>query len=346
TQGGPGGPGGPGGKGGDGGNGGNAASGGDGGHGASGGDGGDGGNGGGGAHVVIAIEGEEDFIKSVRSSVTFDVSGGRAGSGGEGGDAGLAGSGGSAGAAGHAGWAGGGGSGGQGGAGGPGGKGCSWLQEYRVTPDSAPTQIPRSRPAGPAGLRGAKGSDGANGQGGAMGRAAMAGKDGRHGQVGARGKAGLPGPRGAVTWQERVEAFNVACDLRVVRVADATLVASASGKAALDKLDSLAKELVNSLKAGFPGQGETIALAELRNRSGTRQCEIVVGELSDKLNGHLVGAKWFDVKERVDLSSVIDERDLERAEIVKEMNVRQKLEAVRYIIIGSVTVGQPAGRQD
>ena len=156
----------------------------------------------------------------------------------------------------------------------------------------------------------------------------------------------MPGKSGEVMWQERIEDYRVECDVRVVRVADASIVAAGSGKGALNKLDAIAKELVVVLKAGFPEEGRIVALAGLRNRSGTRQGEIVIDELGDKLMVCLVESKWFDVKERVDLSTVLDEKDLERAEIVKEGNVRQKLAAVEFIIIGGVSVGQPAEKRD
>ncbi|HUU69490.1 MAG TPA: CsgG/HfaB family protein, partial [Planctomycetota bacterium] len=64
----------------------------------------------------------------------------------------------------------------------------------------------------------------------------------------------------------------------------------------------------------------------------------------DKLTNVLITAEPFDVKERVDLSALVDEKDLETAEIVSRTNVKAKLAGVRFVVIGGVTVSNPHGR--
>ena len=54
--------------------------------------------------------------------------------------------------------------------------------------------------------------------------------------------------------------------------------------------------------------------------------------------GHFLVAKWFDVKERIDLSSLLSERDLESAQLVKNPEIRKKLAGIGYIVIGGVTI--------
>jgi hypothetical protein len=134
---------------------------------------------------------------------------------------------------------------------------------------------------------------------------------------------------------------NVACDLRIISVADGSGIANASGEAAGGKLDALAKGLAMKLKEGVVVKGETIAVISLRNRSGSARGKIVVDELADKVQGALIDTGWFEVKERLDLRGILTEQDLDTAGIVKNENVRKKLAGVKYIVIGGVTVTEP-----
>jgi curli biogenesis system outer membrane secretion channel CsgG len=135
---------------------------------------------------------------------------------------------------------------------------------------------------------------------------------------------------------------NVACDLRVINVADGSGIANASGEAAAGKLDALAKGLAAKLKEGMAVKGEAIAVISLRNRSGSTRGNVVVDELADKVQGALIDTGWFDVKERIDLRGVLNEQDLETAGIVRNENVRKKLAGVKYVVIGGVTVTEAA----
>jgi len=135
---------------------------------------------------------------------------------------------------------------------------------------------------------------------------------------------------------------NVTCDLRVINVADSSGIANASGEAAAGKLDALAKGLAAKLKEGVIVKGEAIAVVSLRNRSDSARGKIVVEELADKLQGALIETGWFEVKERIDLRAALTEQDLDKAGIVKNEGVRKKLAGVKYIVIGGVTVTEPA----
>ena len=132
--------------------------------------------------------------------------------------------------------------------------------------------------------------------------------------------------------------LQASCDIRIIAVSDGAGIANASGEAASNKLDVLAKGLAGKLKEGMVVKSESIAVVSLRNRSGTSQGKVIADELADKVQGSLIDTGWFDVKERIDLRAILDEKDLDTAGIVKNENVRKKLAGVKYIVIGGVTV--------
>lgn len=133
----------------------------------------------------------------------------------------------------------------------------------------------------------------------------------------------------------------VSCDLRIIDVSKGSGIASAGGETASNKIDLLARGLAGKLKESMVIKGEPIAVVSLRNRSRTNQGKIIADELADKVQGALIDTGWFDVKERIDLRAVLDEKDLDTAGIVKNDSVRKKLSGVKYIVIGGVTVTEP-----
>ncbi len=135
---------------------------------------------------------------------------------------------------------------------------------------------------------------------------------------------------------------NVSCDLRIVNVASGTVESAASGRAGIHQLESLAKALVKKLKRGILVEKETVAIITLRNRTGTDSCRAVADEFADKIAGALVDTNWFDVRERIDLKTLLTEKDLDTAEIVNNPHVRDKLDGVTYIIIGGVSLHSQA----
>lgn len=137
-------------------------------------------------------------------------------------------------------------------------------------------------------------------------------------------------------------AGTVSCDVRVIRVSDGTAVSQAGGRCRGDDLQSLAKALVDKLKEDMLVKDEAIAVGSLRNRSGTEGGKVVADEVADKIAGALIAAKWFQVKERIDLRSILDEKDLETAAIVQNPKLRDRLGGIKYLLIGGVTVNPPA----
>ena len=129
----------------------------------------------------------------------------------------------------------------------------------------------------------------------------------------------------------------VACDVRVVRVSDASVVASASAREPSGKLEDLATLIAKELKDDDL-KGGSITVATLRNRGDSEKGRAIADEVADKIMGALVKTKWFDVKERIDLSSILSERDLESAQLVKNPEIRKKLAGIGYIVIGGVTI--------
>ena len=132
----------------------------------------------------------------------------------------------------------------------------------------------------------------------------------------------------------------VSCDVRIIRVADGTAVSEASGRCRSDELQSMAKSLVEKLKEDMLVKDETIAVGSLRNRSGGDAGKVVADEVADKIAGALISAKWFEVKERIDLRNILEEKDLETAAIVQNPKLKQKLGGIKYLVIGGVTVSQ------
>jgi len=132
----------------------------------------------------------------------------------------------------------------------------------------------------------------------------------------------------------------VSCDLRIVRISDGSVVASASGQSAPDKLEALGKGLSEKLRENMLVKGEPIAVVSLRNRSGTPEGQTLADELADKLTGALLECGWFDVKERIGLRSILDEKDLERTDMVKSAKVKEMVVGLRYIVIGGVSVSK------
>lgn len=130
---------------------------------------------------------------------------------------------------------------------------------------------------------------------------------------------------------------SVSCDLRVIRVADGTAVCQAGGRARPDDLQALARTLVEKLKEGMPVRGESIAVASLRNRSGSESGRVISDEMADKIAGALIDSKWFEVKERIDLRAIMEEKDLDTAAIINNPKVRTKLGGIKYLVIGGAT---------
>ncbi len=151
-----------------------------------------------------------------------------------------------------------------------------------------------------------------------------------------------PSPAGPAGPDKSAKPYAVACDIRVVSVAEGSIVASATGEAAGEKIGALAHALAEKVKEGVFIKGETLAVVSLRNRSGTPHGRIVADELADKLAGALVDLDWFKVKERLDLRVILDEKDLGKAAIVKNDAVKKKLTHVKYIVVGAVTVTERA----
>lgn len=134
--------------------------------------------------------------------------------------------------------------------------------------------------------------------------------------------------------------LTVTCDIRIIRVSDGSAISQATGTGTSDDLGSIAQLAVNKLNADDI-HGESIAVASLRNRNGSSASQVIADELGDKITGSLIAAGDFDVKERIDLRAILDEKDLELAEIVTESpQVRQKLSGIKYLVVGGVTAAE------
>jgi len=135
----------------------------------------------------------------------------------------------------------------------------------------------------------------------------------------------------------------VTCELKVVRASDGGVLAAVSGTGRADDLRGLARRLVGKLEKGQSTKGKLLAVASLRNRTGTPQAAVLCKEFGYKTMAALLEEGWFTIKERVWLRSVLSEKDLEDPAIVKTPKVKQKLSGLDYVVLGGVSVSQAGG---
>ena len=103
-------------------------------------------------------------------------------------------------------------------------------------------------------------------------------------------------------------------------------------------MSTLAKDLATKLTADSSYANLPIAVVSFRDRSASPLGRAISEELADKVSGFLIEAKLFDVKERIELHSILSEKDLEDAGIVKQAAVQDQLAGIEYIVVGGVTV--------
>lgn len=130
----------------------------------------------------------------------------------------------------------------------------------------------------------------------------------------------------------------IRCDVRIVAVEGGSIVGQAGGTCEDSELSILAKTMAEKLQSDMPEKGRSVAVVTLRNRSQHPQAQAICDEVADKLTGALVETHWFDVKERVDLRTILSENDLESAGMINNPGVRSKIGGVHYLVIGGVTV--------
>ena len=133
----------------------------------------------------------------------------------------------------------------------------------------------------------------------------------------------------------------VTCDVRVVRVSDGTVICGGSRHGPGDKLLELTDSLARQLKTKSAAiKGKSIAVISLKNRSGDDKGRAIADEVSDKMTTSLANLNWFNVRERLDLTSVINERDLADTKIVHNPDVKKKLGGIEYVVIGGISVSK------
>ncbi len=135
----------------------------------------------------------------------------------------------------------------------------------------------------------------------------------------------------------------IAADVRLVRVRDAAVVASASGRAAPARLDGLARSLSKELSTTRLPDGAKVAVVTFRNRSETRAGKATASELADKLSGALQAAGTWRMHERIDLSKVLDEKDFalsqgNSAKLLAKPEMQRRLAGVDYLVVGAVSL--------
>ncbi|MFP4353836.1 MAG: CsgG/HfaB family protein [Phycisphaerae bacterium] len=226
------------------------------------------------------------------------------------------------------------------------GSGGTWTRPYiEQTPEGSVQreEVIRRQPA-PDGPAGPDGPDGDPGRRGLDGSAGRDGPDGPDGANGLPGTSGRRGADGAVRYDVRLlKPDHLAADIRIVRVSDAAVMASASATQRREKLAQLAEELSKKLIAAELPERSRIAVVTFRSRTGSDAGRAAAGELADKLSGLLQQRGSWRVHERIELSKVFDEKDLalsqaDSAEALTSPALRKKIADVEYLVVGAVTL--------
>lgn len=135
----------------------------------------------------------------------------------------------------------------------------------------------------------------------------------------------------------------IACELRIVRVADGSVLCATGGRTTTDNIENLARVLVHKLGKDPKAKGKSIAVASFRDRTKTPQGLVMADEFAFKAMAALLESGWFIVRERVDLSKVAPGKALDDPAVVKSPNVRQKVAHLDYVVLGSVALSEPSG---
>lgn len=130
----------------------------------------------------------------------------------------------------------------------------------------------------------------------------------------------------------------VTCDVRVLDVATGSAVRAATAVGSRLQLDDIATRIVADLELELGMAGSTVAVAVFRSRGGSQPAIAIARELADKVAGKLILLKTIQVKERIELGAILDERDLQAAGLIDNPDLRKRLEGVDFLIIGAISV--------
>lgn len=134
----------------------------------------------------------------------------------------------------------------------------------------------------------------------------------------------------------------VACELRVVRVADRKVIRSVSALATCGNIGSLARALVGELsRSGSVPRGASVVAVSLGNRQGTAQGVLLAEAMTDSVARALRRRKQFRFLKQIDLRDILgDEQKLESASCVTAPKLRGLMRNARYIVVGGIAISE------
>ena len=131
--------------------------------------------------------------------------------------------------------------------------------------------------------------------------------------------------------------YQVSCDLSLIRVSDGAIVATAGGSTGPGGLAELAKSVCQKLAEPLAAKGDSVAVLNLRNNSGTARGRDLAGEMNQHVGRSLVASGGFQIHQRLEFPEGMDEKDVQNAELLKDDAARAKFAGSQYIVAGRVS---------
>ncbi|MBS3821076.1 MAG: PEGA domain-containing protein [Planctomycetes bacterium] len=148
--------------------------------------------------------------------------------------------------------------------------------------------------------------------------------------------------------EEAVDAVDrIACDIRIIRVTDGRVVATAYGLVGTERLIILAEQIAEQISTRMPpdAHGSAVML-RLRNRRRTPAGDQLADELTEMLFRELVYAGPLKITRTIDLRSLVEARMRDHSAVLKNPDVQRMLAGVQYVIQGGIAESRDPRRRD
>ena len=132
----------------------------------------------------------------------------------------------------------------------------------------------------------------------------------------------------------------LACELRIIRVADKQVMGQTSALAVYGKRTELAEVMIRQLLEKIP-EGKMVTAICLRNRRQTEQGKLLSDKMTTEVYHALKRAAHFQLVDRIDLRPIFhDETKLESARHITDPVVLRLLGNVDYVLLGGVAMAE------
>ncbi len=132
----------------------------------------------------------------------------------------------------------------------------------------------------------------------------------------------------------------LACELRIIRVADKQVMGQTSALAVYGKRTELAEIMIRQLLQKIP-EGKMVTAICLRNRRQTKQGKLLSDKMTTEVYRALKRAAHFQLVDRIDLRPIFhDETKLESARHITDPVVLRLLGNVDYVLLGGVAMAE------